>query len=164
MRIDAQWAQRGLDAIRSTLDVDGATKRQMIEFLFEEGFWERGKLSWDAAISRFNDCLNPGKPAFFKIGEVWALMLHFERHELFYAMARDLGFELRRIPTEERRQSLLERIAIATEANTAIIAAATAELGRLGVEPPPSQDSPGQNTRFSLVERNDRDEPAKGFF
>jgi hypothetical protein len=161
MRIDAQWLQRGTDALRSTLDVDGATKRQMIEFLFEEGFWDRSRLTWDAAISRFNDCLNPGKPAYFKIGEVWALMLRFERHELFFAMARDLGFELRRIPTEERRQSLLDRIATATEQHNSLLAAATAELARLGTELPEPHGLPGQPPRFSLVER---DEPATGGF
>jgi hypothetical protein len=159
MRIDAQWMQRGLDALRSTLDVDGATKRRMIEVLFDEGFWDRERLSQDAAISRFNDCLNPGKPAYFKIGEVWALMLHFERHELFFAMARDLGFEVRRIPTEERRQSLLERIATATEAHAAMLAQATAELARLGADAPPGRGIPGQTTRFSLG-----DEPSPGGF
>jgi hypothetical protein len=161
MWIDAQWTQRGLDAMRATLDVDGATKRQMIEFLFEEGLWDKERLTWDAAVSRFNDCLNPGKPAFFKFGEVWALMLRFERHELFFAMARDFGFELRRMPTEERRQLLLERIAVATEACTATVAGATAELARLGTDTSLSRGVAGQPTRFSLAAA---DEPPAGGF
>lgn len=150
MWIDAQWQQRGLDAVRASFDVDAAMKRLMIEFLFDEGFWNRESLSWDAAISRFNDCLNPGKPAFFKLGEVWALMMRFERHDLFFAIARDLGFEVRRVPTEERRQALLERIAVATEVCTATVSSAHAELARLSTEPPAARGINGHVSRFSL--------------
>lgn len=150
MWIDALWNQRGMDALRATFDVDGATKRQMIEFLFAEGFWNKETLSWDAAVSRFNDCLNPSKPAFFKIGEAWALMLRFERHELFFAMARDFGFEIRRIPTEERRQAILQRMAEAIEAGTVAIQTAQSELARLASEPMAPRGGPGQVARFSL--------------
>lgn len=152
MWIDPLWNQRGMDAIRATFDVDSATKRQIIEFLFDEGLWNRETLSWDAAIARYNDCLNPSKPAFFKIGEAWAVMLRFERHELFFAMARDFGFEVRRIPTEERRQALLERIAIATEAYAVAIASNNAELARLATEPSSAVHPSGQPRRFSLDE------------
>jgi len=153
MWIDAGWAQRGLDALRSTLDVDGTTKKAMIEFLFHEGFWDQDKLTWDAAISRFNDCLNPGKPAFFKLGEVWALMKRFERHELFHALAQDLGFEVRRIPTEERRQALLQRVATAIEGFEEELAGARAELARLGPDAQPAVPRDlrhGQAPRFSI--------------
>jgi len=160
MLIDAHWNQRGMDAIRATFDVDAATKRQIIEFLFAEGFWNKETLSWDAAVARYNDCLNPLKPAFFKIAEAWAVMLRFERHELFFAMARDLGFEIRRIPTEERRQALLERIAIATESYTVAVAASNAELARLATEPAAQRHTPGQPVRFSL----ESDTPPPGGF
>lgn len=152
MWIDAHWNQRGMDAIRATFDVDAATKRQIIEFLFEEGFWNKQTLTWDAAVARYNDCLNPAKPAFFKIGEAWAVMLRFERHELFFAMARDFGFELRRIPTEERRQVLLERIAVATEAYAVAVASCNGELARLATEPSSPQRVAGEPMRFSLDE------------
>lgn len=157
MWIDAQWTQRGLDALRSTLDVDGTTKKAMIEFLFQEGFWDQDKLTWDAAVSKFNDSLNPGKPAFFKLGEVWALMKRFDRHELFHVLAQDLGFEVRRIPTEERRQGLLERVATAIESFEQEVAGAKAELARLGPDaaPPRPRDLRyGQSARFSIDNEN----------
>jgi hypothetical protein len=72
--IDATWMQKGLDALNDTFCVDAQTQREMIQFLFDEGFWDKGKLSWSAAEQRFNDCLNVRRPQFFKIAEVWALM------------------------------------------------------------------------------------------
>lgn len=129
--IDESWLRSAFEALEATLKVDARLKRDMIQFLFDEGFWDTEKLSWPAAEARFNACLNPNKSDFFKIGELWALMKRFGRHELFLAMADDLGYEVRRKPTEERRMELLERIAIATERCEAASTTAAAELIRL---------------------------------
>lgn len=140
--MDADWAERGLAALRATFDVDGQTKREMIQFLFDEGFWDAERLSWDASVSRFNDCLNPGKPAFFKLGEIWALMRRFDRQALFEAMAADLGFELRRTPTEERRLAAMDRMADAVQTCERVLGEARTELARLN-----HQDTPrGRHT------------------
>jgi len=107
---DAVWVQRGLDALKLTLDVDPVLKQQMIDFLLEEGFWDRRRLSDAAARTRFNACLNPGKPDFFKLSEIWALMKRFRRYELLYAMCADMGFEPPvQIPVRERRAELIRR-------------------------------------------------------
>jgi hypothetical protein len=137
--LDPLWMQRGLDALRETLDVDASTKRDMIEYLFEEGFWDRDRLSWDAAIARFNACLNPNKSEFFKLSELWALMKRFRRHQLLHTLAADLGCEVRVIPTEERRQALLERLADAQETLATAQQEIAAELARL---------SPGETVRL----------------
>lgn len=134
--VDEVWMQRGLDALDEMFRVSDATKRDMIQFLFDEGFWDKGRLSWAAAVARFNDCLNPNKPQFFKISELWALMKAFRRHGLLHAIADDLGYQaLRQMPTEERRQALLERIAAGQEALAALLAHAHAELADLDTKP-----------------------------
>lgn len=131
--LDPAWNQRGLNALRATLDVDGDTKRRMIEFLFDAGLWDRDRLSWAAAVTRWNACMNPAKPDFFKLSEVWALMKRFHRTALFEVMAQDLGFELRPVPTEARRQAVLERLVAAQERQAQAMEAASAELRRLGM-------------------------------
>lgn len=114
--VDKVWMQHGVDALEAMFRVDDATKRDMIQFLFDEGFWDASSLKWSAAVVRFNDCLNPGKDRFFKMAELWALAKAFHRHGLLHAMADDLGYyPLREKPTEERRQELLTRIANAQE-------------------------------------------------
>lgn len=106
------WLREALGALRRTLDVDARTKNEMVQFLLDEGFWDKEKLStWESAIAKFNSCLNPSKSEFFKVGELWALSKRFGRHDLFLAMAADLGYEVRRLPTEERQQELLEQLA-----------------------------------------------------
>lgn len=120
MSIDARWMQTGVDALHAMLKVEPQLQRQMIEFLFNEGFWDGKKLSWDAAVARWNACLNPGQNQFFKLGELWALAKRFERYQLFDALEADLGREVRVIPTEARRQALLERIAEAMEHANAV--------------------------------------------
>lgn len=129
--IDDAWVRKAFDALRDTLDVDRHLKKQMIEFLLEEGFWDSSKLDWDSAVARFNSCLNPSKDVYFKLGELWALMKRFGRHQLFLAMADDLGYDVRLRSTEERRQQLLERIALALESCEQVTAETTAELARL---------------------------------
>ncbi|MNV20802.1 hypothetical protein D3C71_1117230 [compost metagenome] len=103
------WLREALAALRRTLDVDARTKNEMVQFLLDEGFWDKEKISsWESAIAKFNSCLNPNKSEFFKVGELWALAKRFGRHDLFLAMAADLGYEVRRVPTAERQQQLLE--------------------------------------------------------
>lgn len=129
---DPEWLQRSLDALRATLDVEPSLKQEMIQFLFDEGFWNAGSLSPAAATVRFNACLNPGKPEFFKLSELWALMKRFQRYELLLAMCEDMGFERPRlIPTAMRRQVLMERLAIGQERLANELASIRAELERL---------------------------------
>lgn len=159
--LDAAWQERGLAALRDTLDVDPRTRKAMVQFLFDEGFWDEKSLTWPAAIARWNDCLNPAKTSFFKIGELWALMARFDRHHLFAAMADDLGYELRRKPTEERRQALLERVANALERVERELGDAQQQLARLGDAPAESARSaaPGAVARFAI----DHDAAPGGF-
>lgn len=129
---DEVWLRTALDAMRTTFGNDPHQKKEMIDFLLDEGFWDKESLkSWEAATARFNDCLNPNKAQFFKVSEVWALMKRFDRPQLFLAMAEDLGYEVRKIPTETRRQLLLERIATAYESCQHSVGGAQAELQRL---------------------------------
>lgn len=150
--IDAAWQDRGLKALRDTLDVDPRHRRAMIEFLFAEGFWDSERLSWDAAIARWNDCLNPGKASFFKLGELWGLMARFGRHDLFHALADDLGYEVRRKPTEERRQALMERMCEAlehAERQTADIRSQMARIEKPLAEEPVNGLRQEQPSRFA---------------
>src|SRR5574337_634696 len=71
MWVDAEWTRRGLAALHAMLDVDEHTRKAMIQFLFDEGFWNPEKLTWDAAIAKWNDAKNPAKPGFWKVGELW---------------------------------------------------------------------------------------------
>lgn len=129
---DEAWLRTALDAMRTTFGNDPHLKKRMIEFLLDEGFWDKESLkSWDAATARFNDCLNPNKAQFFKVSEAWALMKRFDRPQLFLVMAEDLGYEVRKIPTEARRLACLERIALAYEACQLTVGGAQAELQRL---------------------------------
>lgn len=160
--IDAMWVQRGLDALHATLDVDTATKRDMIEFLFDEGFWDRERLSWEGAQARFNACLNPNKTEFFKLGEIWALSKRFRRCALVRAMADDLGFALRPVPTDERRHELLARLLDAQERLSLLLAETAGELKRLDAPEPPARVAPavrtGEARRFRLPPGGDDDE------
>ena len=109
--IDETWLQDALSALKATCDVDARTRNEMIQFLLDNGFWDQEKLKdWTSAVAKFNSCLNPNKAEFFKIGELWALMRRFGRHQLFLAMAADLGYEVRIIPTEQRRPALLQQL------------------------------------------------------
>ncbi len=154
MWLDNSWMQAGLEALRDTLAVDPRLRKQMIEFLLEEGLWDEEKLTWDAAIARWNACLNPRRPEFFKIVEIWALMKRFHRFGLFEAMALDLGFRATAIPTEERLQYILERIAEAHERSAAVIEALGHELSRLDDGAPPRHLGPAPDgypaVRFRL--------------
>lgn len=101
----------GAQAMRDMLDVSGEAKRRMVELLFDLGLWDRDRLTPQAAYQRFNDSLNPEKPAFFKTAELWAIMRHTGRHQLFLAMAHDLGYAVRRVDQADGDFSPAERAA-----------------------------------------------------
>lgn len=151
--IDETWLRRAHQALKTTLDVDPKTKQQMIQFLFDQGFWDPTSLSWDAAQARFNDNGNPTKPSFWKIGEVWALMVRFERYELLAAMAESTGHELRAVPTEERRQRLLAQCNRQLEDLQVQLSQTASELARLNEMPVerPLTALPGTRPNFSLA-------------
>jgi len=131
--LDAAWMQRGLDALKDTLDVSPELKKQMIEFLLSEGFWEQEKLTYEGAVNKFNGNLNPERAGHFKPSELWALARKFNRHQFFLAVMEDLGYERPRMKaTEERRQELLERIADGQAAYNRLLEESAGDLRRLG--------------------------------
>lgn len=150
--IDETWIAKAHRALKATFDVDKRTKAAMIQFLYDQGFWDPESLAWESAVARFNDCLNPSKSQFFKIGEVWALMMRFGRTQLVEAMAEDLGLEVRPIATEARRQAILERLANVQERLADELAGARADLTRLETpiaDPRPAITS--ERALFSVV-------------
>lgn len=163
MWLDAEWQKRGLDALKETLDVGTSSRNEMIQFLMDEGFWDAEKLSWDGAIARWNDNLNPSKNSFFKLGELWALMKRFNRHEMFLAMAEDLGYEVRLRPTEERRQALVAQLVDALKSSEAAISAARSELSRLHSSDAPAQGTRGSNSVVRFRQADDDSMPVGGF-
>lgn len=148
--IDESWLRMAFEALQESLRVDPRARQDMIQFLLDEGFWDGEKLTFPAAETRFANCLNPNKSEFFKLGEIWALMKRFGRHQLLLAMADDLGYELRRKPTEERRQELLERIATASENCERAVSAASAELARIDAPAPGKPRALGARPQFSM--------------
>ncbi len=132
MAISQLWDEMGQRALNDTFDRSPERKKEMVQFLFDNGFWSEDKLDWKSALSRFNDCLNPRKPYYFKIGEAWALMKRFGNHDLFLAMAADLGYEVRAIPTEERRMALMEKVQRSLESHEEAMRNLSAELALLG--------------------------------
>jgi len=160
--LTAQWVQRGLDALKATLDTSAELKSEMIEFLFEAGFWDSSKLSFPAATARFNACMNPERRSeFFKVGEIWALMKRFNRHQFFLAMADDLGYRVERIPTDELRLRAMERIADALEEHNTIqqraleqVTDATAIINQLETAGPKQRIHPAvrEGGSFDLAE------------
>lgn len=150
------WLREALGALKRTLDVDARTKNEMVQFLLDEGFWDKEKLStWESAIAKFNSCLNPNKSEFFKVGELWALSKRFGRHDLFLAMAADLGYEVRRLPTEERQQQLLEQLAGLQAQHSEALEQISTQLAQLQAAPhaPPALPIiPGQRPQFSKHE------------
>lgn len=135
--LDPSWQQRGVDALRADFDVSAQLKREMIEFLFETGLYKTDSLKFDAAVTRFNGCLNPGSQYMFKLSEVRALSRHFERFESLKLWADDTGHQpLCRVPTEARIAALLERIATALETNKGLVNDAFRDLSALGFKMP----------------------------
>lgn len=153
--IDETWLRIAFQSLHKTLDFDAGTRKQAIQFLLDEGFWDETKLTWEAAIARWNSCLNPNKPEFFKLGEVWALMRRFGQHELFLAMAQDLGYEVRPMATEERRQVLLDQLQRTVAAQQETMAQLQASLERLDATAPAPRGpafAGGTRPAFSLAD------------
>ena len=107
--IDDVWLRRAHQCLAAVFDVDDRTRNDMIQFLFDEGFWDPKKLSHEAALARWRANLNPTKGEFWKLSEVWALSMRFRRPQLLQAWADSMGYALTEIPTEARRQELLQR-------------------------------------------------------
>lgn len=150
MWLDDQWFTAAGDALREMMEISPQQKRDMIQFLLDEGFWDAERLTWEAAVTRFNACLNPNKrDASFKVTELWALAKRFDRHHLFVAIVQDLGYEVRVKPTESRRQELLERIALAAEQCARVVEGAQAELVRIDQAPMTSRAPSAQRHHFS---------------
>lgn len=122
-----EWQQKCLQAMRDTLDVNGDIKREMVQFLLDTGFWAPEKLDWDAAVVKFNTCLRPDSRENFSNLQLWALMKRFDRHAWFKAMADDLGYEIRRKPSDERRSEILERFVLALETNQRLLSELSAD-------------------------------------
>jgi hypothetical protein len=129
--LSPEWMQLGLDALTETVGTGPDLKRQMIEFLLRSGLWDGSKMTYESALNRFNACLNPSQPETFKTAHIWALMKRFGRHQLFFAMAKDLGYEVRPVPTEERRLAAIERLTLAIEQGSDVINRARDELVHL---------------------------------
>lgn len=151
---DPKWLQRGLDAMRETLDVDAATKAAMIDFLMEEGFWDSRRLTPAAARTRFNACMNPMKTEFFKLSELWALMKHFHRYQLLDAMCQDMGFEPpRKLPTSNLRAELQQKLDALASQHADQVAELRAQIEQLdGAADAPRQDG---NVRLHPAMRED---------
>lgn len=129
--LDEQWFERGFAALLESLNFDADTRKNAIQFLFDEGFWDSEKLSWGAAEGRFRDCCNRNKgDATWKLPEVWALMKRFGRHHFAIAMIEDLGYDVTRRATEQRKQDLLERAVRALEQAESACAGLSGEIAR----------------------------------
>ena len=156
--LDDRWYQNALTALKATLDSSAELKAAMVQFLFDEGFYNTTKLTWEGAIARFNSCLNPSKGEFFKVTEIWALMKRFEQHALFLAIADDLGYEVRRKPSEERRQELQELLSDQMNALLSLLQGTQSELHRMDAGPHSTPVHPAIKERraaFSLAESVD---------
>lgn len=155
--LDDSWFERAFEALQETLRVDKRMKKDMLDFLFAEGFWDSEKLSWENGMTRFDGCLNRNKTdTNFKVSELWALMKRFGRHHLFLAMAEDLGYEVRLKPTEERRQELAARTLDYLERLDSAAIALRADYERMfygTVHEPQSRPHGGPRPSFSRGDR-----------
>jgi hypothetical protein len=107
---DTRWGLRALTALERT--IPKKRKKEFVHFMFASGFWDSDKLTFDAAVTRVNECLrtDPDKRQFFKLTEIWAWMKHSGEHALFQEMGADLHYRVDRIPTNELVAELLSRI------------------------------------------------------
>lgn len=110
----SEWDGSWLNAVAQSLErtIPAKLKKEFIAFMFEAGFWDPSKLSWEAAVTRMNDCLRADgeKRQFFKVSELLAWMRHSGEHDLLLAIAESLGYRVERIPSTARVTALLERI------------------------------------------------------
>lgn len=150
--IDDVWLRRAHQALAAVFDVDDRTRNDMIQFLFDEGFWDPEKLSHEGALARWRANLNPTKGEFWKLSEVWALSMRFRRPQLLQAWADSMGYELREVPSEARRQELLQRAVDLLEGLDAARAELQSDLQRLTAAAPREHlpSAPGSRPQFSL--------------
>lgn len=108
--LDGRWFRNAATALVRT--IPSRCKKAFIAAMYGNGFWHQDRLKFDSAVARLNDCLaiDGEKTQFLKISEVWAWMRLSGEHELFLAMAEDLGYRVERIPDETRVQQMLEQI------------------------------------------------------
>lgn len=124
------WTQRGMNALRETLAPDPDTKYAAIKFLQDTGQWDATGVTAEAAESRYNGNLNPGKKMNFRISEAWSLMRFLGRHQLLHAMVEDCGFQpLVRKPSEERKQEALEKIHLEMRRHNEVMSQLAGQLG-----------------------------------
>lgn len=132
--LNAAWMQRGLNAMKRAYDVP--EKAEMIKWLLESGMWDKEKLSWDAAVSKFNDYFNPEKPRRMPHSESLALAVQFNRPEYYLYCLEVMGYEEpRKKSTAERIQELLEKTVRLLEQNNFNVGALLADLQRFGSFP-----------------------------
>lgn len=75
-----EWFDRAHKALRRDFgDIPDGLRVQMIQWLLDNGFWDRSRLTWDSAQQRWADCLHPGKHQKFGLLEVLALATAFNR-------------------------------------------------------------------------------------
>lgn len=152
--IDETWLRKAFQALNAVVDVDDHTSGEMIQFLMDEGFWDPD-MKWETARAKWNSCRNPNKAEFFKISEIWALMLRFGRHQLFEAMAESFGAQIIWLPTEARRQAVLERLARGFDRFEFEQSDARAELQRLATAPIEQRSPVLQGTRAQFSKDQD---------
>lgn len=151
--IDDVWLRRAHQALAAVFDVDDRTRNDMIQFLFDEGFWDAEKLSHEGALSRWRANLNPTKGEFWKLSEVWAISVRFRRPQLLKAWADSMGYELRERPSEERRQELLQRTVDLLEGLDAARVELQSDLARLFAPAPREHLPSAPGTRPSFCQR-----------
>lgn len=107
---DGRWFRNAATALLRT--IPSRRKKEFIACMYANGFWDQERLKFDSAQARVNECLavDGEKKQFFKTSELWAWMRASGEHELFLAMAEDLGYRVERIPDEVRVNTMLERI------------------------------------------------------
>jgi hypothetical protein len=107
---DGRWFRNAATALLRT--IPSRRKKEFIALMYANRFWDQDRLKFDSAQARVNDCLDVEgeKKQFLKISEIWAWMRASGEHELFLAMAEDLGYRVERIPDATRVNDMLDRI------------------------------------------------------
>lgn len=108
--LDGRWFRNAATALLRT--IPSRRKKEFIAAMYANGLWDQERLKFDSAQARVNECLSVDdeKKQFFKIVELWVWMRASGEHELFLAMAEDLGYRVERIPDESRVATMIERI------------------------------------------------------
>lgn len=90
---DAEWFDRCHKALVADFGDNPDTKPDMVQFMFDAGFYDPKTLTPAAGLQRFNDCLNPNRAHRFKIVEVLALARRFRRVAFVSLIMREMGAE-----------------------------------------------------------------------